>query len=523
MLTLFLFLIASFNVFGKVELRVDNPSCDIDEEIELILNVSNETKPTFHDIKGLDNFEVLSKREGSRIASLNGKESKNIFYVYNLLPKNKGVFTLSSIVKVGDRELETSIISIEVVENIENRSSFLEFEAERDTIYEGQKIAISYSLFTNEDNIRSVRFVEPFSLEDFWISNEEVEGSRDTKKVKVNGVDYTKKRISTSILMPLTSGDHVVPARLIKLGRPVFDGFFQSLDIFFLKSKESKLTVLPLPSKGKPNNFQGIIGRPKVEINVSNSRITVGEACTIKVKVHGNVNLTKLKSIYTNLDSFQLFEKETLFKEYILQDRYFSEKEFEIGIIATKEGEQKIPGVEIPFFDFESGAYDLLKGEPVIIEVLEGVGKKTQSFNNSKSDKNPKNEKKDIVVEKVNNFDYAGIIKIILAIFIPLSILLLLIYILRYFTNNNNILQRIEKARSDDDYYSIVRQMLLQAYGVDLKKRSYEELKALLPQKVADQSIKIVTYLGQKKFFSEEDNMDLKAETRELRRIIQTL
>lgn len=167
-------------------------------------------------------------------------------------------------------------------------------------------------------------------------------------------------------------------------GDPFDDPFFD--DIFskrqrelHLQSEALEVTVLSLPTEGRPEHFSGAIGRFSLDVLTDKKALKVDEALKVAATITGHGNFERI----THLDSGS---DESKWKSYPPKVSFNStdelelsgEKTFEHTYIAVDSNDQA-PIVRFAYFDPESKEYISLGGKPMPISV---TGVATSSLTN---------------------------------------------------------------------------------------------------------------------------------------------
>ncbi len=138
-----------------------------------------------------------------------------------------------------------------------------------------------------------------------------------------------------------------------------------------------RVPVKPLPERGRPPAFSGVIGALRVTTLAEPSRIALGESVRVSVLVRGAANLWNLDPPFgadADFGSAEIFRRPPAL-EVEAGDRLQVRRIFHFAVIPHEPGTLVIPRVEIPFYDPSRGAYALARAAPVPIEVVPGPAK----------------------------------------------------------------------------------------------------------------------------------------------------
>ena len=125
-------------------------------------------------------------------------------------------------------------------------------------------------------------------------------------------------------------------------------------------TEQKEITVKPLPVEGQPAGFSWVVGKPEIDAEYSAAEVELGDSVALKVTVSGNCSLEGLDRIIgDDLPGFTVYQSEKRYEEFFENNRYNAVKEFEILLVPNKTGSLSIDPIYLPYFDPESGKYEL--------------------------------------------------------------------------------------------------------------------------------------------------------------------
>lgn len=145
--------------------------------------------------------------------------------------------------------------------------------------------------------------------------------------------------------------------------RDIFDQFFQGRELraVSVASEQQRIEVLPLPTEGRPESFDGAIGIFSIAQDEIVSQAQAGQAVSMKIKVKGKGNFTGMPAPRLDLgDGWKTYEPT---EEFIDEDGtsedfgYQGTKVFEYLLIPESEQVTQTPAVQFSFFSPEDGEY----------------------------------------------------------------------------------------------------------------------------------------------------------------------
>lgn len=290
---------------------------------------------------------------------------------------------------------------------LDETAAFLKVVPAREEIYVGETVEVDIKAYFDA-GIPLVNFTRELSLEgDDFITKPTVGPNAQKKRVR-GGVRYqfkqeridsrtynvltyrttiTAVKPGTFTLSPLNYNAVIQvpqPKRQRRPQRRGFGGLFGGdpfddpffNDVFSKRQRELRLqsealdvTVLPLPSEGRPEHFKGAIGRFSLDFLTDKKSMSVDEALKVAATITGHGNFERITQLDRDTD-------ESKWKAYPPKISFNStdelelsgEKTFEYTYIAVDANDQA-PIVRFAYFDPESKEYVSLGGNPIPISV----------------------------------------------------------------------------------------------------------------------------------------------------------
>lgn len=258
------------------------------------------------------------------------------------------------------------------IENLNtNEAFFLLLEADKKTAYEGEQITATWHIYTrgNLDSLDRAKFPD---LKGFWKEIiEEVPSLQFTEEM-VNGLMYKKALLAAHALFPIKPGKTTIDEFKIKAKVRLPTQFgWGSQQEYTKASKRAEITVLPLPTEGKPLSFSGAVGQFQIQTQVDGTQFPAGQPISLRVRLEGqgNAKVIELPEIKwpENLEVYDTKSESKFFKDGL------SFKEFEILVIAKNPGEVKIPQINFSYFDPTLKQYITKSTEEFSINITEAV------------------------------------------------------------------------------------------------------------------------------------------------------
>ena len=163
--------------------------------------------------------------------------------------------------------------------------------------------------------------------------------------------------------------------RIGRTSRDPFDNFFRSplLDrtvTQLITSKPLTVTVEPLPAKGKPVDFSGLVGRLAVSASIDKRKAETNEAITLRVELRGSGNMRMVPEpeigFPLDVETYPPKVDEKIERE---GSRITGTKSYEFVMIPRAPGRITIPPIAYNYFDRSSRSYKSVATSPIVVEV----------------------------------------------------------------------------------------------------------------------------------------------------------
>ncbi len=400
-------------------------------------------------------FRVLSgPNRSSSMQIINGSMSQSMSFSYILSATKEGEFTIGSASTTANgKTIKSDPIKITVSKSAGNNAAsnqnsstakksndvFIRLTVNKTKVYQGEQITATYKIYT-KGNIVDYEFNEVPSFNGFWTTDVDL-GNVSLKPENVNGVQYYSAVIKKVILSPQRSGkikldpmkmDVTIRLQQQSSRRSIFDDFFGNFkDVkHSIASNISTVNVLPFPKNGKPESFNGAVGKFTISSNVSKEKVNVNDAVNFKVRIKGTGNLKLISEPKIEFPSdFEVYDPK------VKEGSGF--KEWEYVLIPRVGGSFEIPRVDFSFFNLSNKSYKSVSTNPISIQVEGSTGSSSAVvYQNNVSQKNIKNLSKDIRFIKtkqndtinINKLFFGSLAHILSLIFIPLAAVAIIVF-----------------------------------------------------------------------------------------------
>ena len=292
--------------------------------------------------------------------------------------------------------------------NTGGMSFFIRAEVDKNQAYKGERIVVSYYLYTRVRiyNIRADKFptLEGFLREELEMPLITPKAGEQPEQVVVGGVPYQRSLLARYAAFPLKEGKLSIDSMSLQVdyfaqGREnsafgeddPFAGFFNQLMPRKATATSDLLGVeiLAVPQEGKPASFTGGIGQFTVLSSLDRSEVKTGEPVTFSVKVEGQGNLASIDPPKVNWpDGVQVYESTA----HITGGKTGAgQKSFDTVLVFKKPGTITIPAVDFSYFDPKTKSYSSAQTRPLQVVVSGNAiaEAETQSATQATSEKTP--------------------------------------------------------------------------------------------------------------------------------------
>jgi len=376
----------------SVSLSLDRQEATPSDSIRMVVSVSGarecDVPPV---IEGLDRFRVAQGGSSTRVEIRDGSIRSGVDYTYYITPSQPGRFQIGPArVQVDGDIFESNRVPLSIVKAAPGKSSakgaiFLTAGLSTKRAYVEEQVLYTLRLYlrTRVANI-SLELPEQDHLTFQQLGKpREYQGVLDGHTCQIVEVAYA--------VMGLKDGEYIIrPARMEMTaygsGQQPRRGFFDDpffSDPFFrtgrpvsVSSESLELKVVPLPEKGKPEGFSGLVGSFAIASELAPAKIRAGESATLTVKVSGRGNVHRIPDLKVpSLDSMKIYADQPTFTAAHDLNGLAGSKTMKWAIVPELPGDYHIPPLSIGFFDPKAGEYRIIQGPGHSLAVIPGKGK----------------------------------------------------------------------------------------------------------------------------------------------------
>jgi hypothetical protein len=409
---------------SRLSVTVDPPTFSVNESAQLTITVSGDedAAPLIPRVPGL---VINPEGQSTSIRQVNGAVTAIFARTYRVTATHEGTFTIPPIpigsgttapvtVHVGAPGTTGSTrgganatgadrsAAVDVARALREAMPMMKVVLPKSTLYVGQLVPIQIKAYFRQGV--SARLEGPLTAvgDAFTVSGLDKRPTQTEEAV--GGVGYTVLTWN-SVLGALKSGDYPIglelPATLnIEVAdsdpdmasrlRALFGtrsrGSFMDDSVFgnlfgrvvqktiTLKADATPVTVLPLPTDGRPANFSGAVGQFQVVSDLAPATGSVGDPLTFKMTVTGKGNLSRV--------SADALHDSALWRVYRTESKVTADDEtglqgfktFSQPVVPLQAGQLTLPALSFSYFDPEAGRYETRETRPINVTVTPGAG-----------------------------------------------------------------------------------------------------------------------------------------------------
>lgn len=387
------FFVLGFAAWAQPELtaRVDKNVVGEYEVFKVTFSFNqNAENLTFPDLKG--NFAIVSGPMTSlQSRSINFQQTIVRSWTYQLKPKKTGKWVLgpASIVFDG-KTYKSKPISIEVVKqsqrakdpndpaNKAGEYAIVQATVSKRSVYEGEPLIGELNLFWKTQIKQPVIEEEPkfpgMYSQSFELPNQK--GRRTT----YGGQPAIAATLRKYVLVPKKAGTLELPTTVVTIPTGVPTGrrdWFDNPEYRFINHVDlvswPKIIVKPLPTKGRPEAFDGAVGRYELDVKLSRSEVKANESVSLKIALTGSGNLKLVDLPKAEFPpGIESYDPKYTTDVNLTASGFSGYKREEYLLVPRYKGTYKISPIEFTFFDLESKSYVTLSSGPLEITVVDG-------------------------------------------------------------------------------------------------------------------------------------------------------
>lgn len=391
---LILLLLSFQGIIAQVnfETKLSKTTLALNEQlrVDFVMNVNGDNfiPPSF------EGFKVVGGPSQQISQSwVNGKSTFNKTYTYYLLPNRQGSISIRQASVEHEGEVyKTTPTTVNVTAAVEkprdpndntisvNDALHLVAEVNKVTPYVNEPITVVYKLyFSYNIGISNWRELDKPKYNDFWSQNIDIK-QLTAEEGTYNGERFRFVVLRKTVLYPQKSGKLEIEPLSLDIDveiptnrRDLFGRQIMTRDHKRVSAGSRIINVKSLPENGKPENFNGAVGRFNFKVTPSRTTVKYGESLDLNISVSGTGNLKLFNLpkpvVPSALEMYDPVKSENVNTPLSgmtgkISDRY--------TIIPQFQGNYTIKPLQFSYFDLTSGSYKTITSEEINIQVTDG-------------------------------------------------------------------------------------------------------------------------------------------------------
>jgi hypothetical protein len=393
-----------FAVAPPVNATLEPSQIALGESAQLTIMSSDRSMdpPRLPHVAGL---ELRIVGQSQRVQIINGRTLASSAFIVRVTPQTAGIFTIPDVAPNGEPlvlrvtppggsaqsgkssgsgEPGVGGSGANGIRMVADGAAFVRLVLPKRDIYVGESVPVDIEVGLRDG------FARPNALPtlvggDFTLNN--LSHQPEQTRRAIDGKPYTvltwhsvvaavkPGKFSLSVESPLTVRIRTAPQRDSMIEDMLGDPFGQNIfgasitkDIT-ATSPSSELTVLELPTEGRPPDFSGAVGSFKIAGDVSSNAAAAGDPLTLRMHVTGSGNFDRVDSaMLEHLDQWKTYPPKSSFKATDALGLK-GEKIFEQPLIASQPGTQTLPGLAFSYFDPGTHRYETARSAPLSVAI----------------------------------------------------------------------------------------------------------------------------------------------------------
>jgi hypothetical protein len=318
--------------------------------------------------------------------TINGRTSisRSRTFSFQVTPEQAGELVIPPVKLVVDgRTVQTEAVHVTVHPSDAQDLLWAEITCDRQRIYVGQRVRLVMTIYVKPLQAQGYRansqdmmgFLMAINFGHFPTNNIQ----RDTRRVDrpEGGTQtyFTYQSVITDYVPDrpglLNFDDIQVGMRYpVRLSRDIFGRLeATAYRTLIATPKPSDVSVLALPTKGRPSNFTGAVGTFDLTVLAEPTAVRVGDPIKLTIEIRGDGALETLPPPDLGTDP-KLTDGFRVPREELAGEVVGGRKRFTQVIRAERADITEIPRIEYPYFDPDREMYVVALSEPIPLKVL---------------------------------------------------------------------------------------------------------------------------------------------------------
>ena len=200
------------------------------------------------------------------------------------------------------------------------------------------------------------------------------------KRTTYGGQPAISATLRKYLLVPKSAGTLDLPKSVVTIPTGVPTGrrdWFDNPEYRFVNHidqvKWPKIEVIPLPSKGVPQDFEGAVGDYNFKVNLSRTEVKANESVSLQIQINGTGNLKLVELPAAEFPpGIEAYDPKYISDVNLTSSGFSGFKKEDYLLVPRYKGTYKIAPITFSFFDLKTKKYVTLSSGPLEITVLDG-------------------------------------------------------------------------------------------------------------------------------------------------------
>lgn len=381
-----------------LEVRLEPQAFGVEDAARLVVKVHDPTDDvSAPDLGQLENLQVVAgPSRGHEFSFVNGVSTTTISFSYVVRAEREGPASVGPVtVVVGEVELRQAALVVEVAPGSlqpargSRRPSafpsdpFADIFGRRSTpqqarvelrhlvsptsVVRGQPVMATVVLDTTSA-VDDFSWVEAPAYPGWWAQRVEPPEQIVPETVEVDGVRYNRFTIARHALVPLRTGELVLPAVTARVGTRN-RGFLDPGQVVERSTSEIRIAVSERPAA--PAGYVGAVGALSYTVSLEPEEIDFGESAVVTVTLSGtgNLPLVEAPSTWPVCENCDSYPPEEASRISVDGAGIHGSRTWRLTVVPRSWGRLELAGIDMSVFDPAAGRYRRQRLGPLTLTV----------------------------------------------------------------------------------------------------------------------------------------------------------
>ena len=375
----------------EATLSINPPLISLGESAQARVEVRGAKRPPAPKLPQVDGLLFVGSGQSTQTRITNGKIEVTTIFTLTVYPQRTGEFTMGPSAYTIDGETQTLHAQLKVVATSGDADLpqswddlvFARLSSTRDKVYVQEPFELTLSIYTRA-GIQLLGSIDLQGMPETGLSELTWKDLPVTRE-QIDGQIFDVRQFRTTVrtlgaglfeFAPSATIQVAMPNQRQQRSDPFFNPLFDQIPTHpvELVAEKSEVLVLPLPVEGRPDGFNGAVGRFNFSVTADPLKVHPGDPVTVTMILVGNGNFERvLPPALPENGSFRLFGD-------AVRQRGNNEVRFEQVISPRNAEVTEIPPITFSFFDTATEQYRTLTRPAIPIEVTASANDTAQVF-----------------------------------------------------------------------------------------------------------------------------------------------